>query len=217
MRRNGVMLALFLWATFVPVVALCATEADMLDKVGKNIEQYPVIRAEFTQTKQMQALKRPLISTGQLTYSRNHGVLWQIFQPFHISYVLGEDKIMEIDANGVRKEKGVREVPGLAQVGRLFRALLSADASTLHSYFDVTAHGDTDKWQLILKPRQQQISKSLSLIELSGSQFVETIVMNEARGDTTTIAFRKTQGAKALSDSESQLFGTPALSKQATP
>jgi hypothetical protein len=46
---------------------------------------------------------------------------------------------------------------------------------------------------------------------------VETILMNEARGDTTTITFRKTHGATVLSDSESQLFGTPALSKQAAP
>lgn len=217
MRRNGIILALFLWVTLVPTVALSATEADVLDKVGKKIAQHTVIRAEFIQTKKMQALTRPLITTGQLTYSRRHGLLWQIFQPFHVSYVLGEDKIIEIDVNGLRKEKVLREVPGLAQIGKVFRAMLGADAPTLHSYFDVSAQGDADKWQLILKPRQQQVSKSLSLIELSGSQFVETIVMNEAHGDTTTIAFRKTQGATALSDSEAQLFGTPALNKQATP
>jgi hypothetical protein len=217
MRRSCVIFALFLWVALVPEFALGAVEADVLDQVGKKIEQYPVIRAEFTQTKLMQALKRPLITTGQLTYSRSHGLLWQIFQPFHVSYVLGEEKVVEIDANGLRKERGVRDLPGLAQIGKVFRAMLSADASALHTYFDVTAQGDSDKWQLILKPRQQQISKSLSLIELSGSQFVETILMNEARGDTTTITFRKTHGATVLSDSESQLFGTPALSKQAAP
>ena len=217
MRRSCVIFALILWAALVPAVALGAVEADVLDQVGKKIEQYPVIRAEFTQTKQMQALKRPLITNGQLTYSRSHGLLWQIFQPFHVSYVLGEDKVVEIDANGLRKERVVRDLPGLAQIGKVFRAMLSADASVLHTYFDVTAQGDIDKWQLMLKPRQQQISKSLSLIELSGSQFVESIVMNEARGDTTTITFRKTHGATVLSDSELQLFGTQALSKQATP
>lgn len=217
MRRSCVVFALFLWSVLVPAIALGAVEVDMLDQVGKKIEQYPVIRAEFTQTKQMQELKRPLIITGQLTYSRSHGLLWQIFQPFHVSYVLGEEKVVEIDANGLRKERGARDLPGLAQIGKVFRAMLSADASALHTYFDVAAQGDTDKWQLILKPRQQQISKSLLSIELSGSQFVEAIVMNEARGDTTTITYRKTHGATVLSDAESQLFGIPALSKQSAP
>jgi outer membrane lipoprotein-sorting protein len=226
MRGIVVTLAMLFFTFVVPTATLSAAEADVLDKISEKIAQYPVIRAEFTQTKQMQALKRPLITTGRFTYAQSDGVLWQIVQPYHISYVLGEDKIVEIDASGVRKEKDLREVAGLAQVGRVFRAILGANASALHSYFDVTAavnseQGDADKWLLMLKPRQQQISKSLSLITLSGKQFVETIVIAEASGDTTTLrfkniqGFKKTQGMAILTDAESQLFGKPITS--ATP
>lgn len=226
MQRIAVTLALCFFAAVVPTTALSAAEADALDKISEKISLHSVIRAEFTQTKQMQALKRPLITTGQFTYAKSDGVLWQIAQPYRISYVLGEDKIVEINANGLRKEKGLREVAGLAQVGRVFRAMLGANASALRAYFDVTAQhdveqGDAAKWQLMLKPRQQQIAKSLSLIELSGSQFVETIIIHEASGDTTTLRFKKTQGVATLTDSESKLFGTPilrsVLSKQTTP
>ena len=222
-----VMLALCFFVAVVPTSALSAAETDALDKISEKISLYPVIRAEFTQTKQMQVLKRPLITTGQFTYSNIEGVLWQIAQPYRISYVLGEDKIVETDANGLRKVKGIREVAGLAQVGRVFRAMLGANASALRAYFDVTVQhdakqGDTDKWQLMLKPRQQQIAKSLSLIELSGNQFVETIIIHEASGDTTTLRFKKTQGflktdgAATFTDSESQLFGKPTVGKPAT-
>jgi outer membrane lipoprotein-sorting protein len=229
MQRIVVTLALFFFTAALPITTLSAAEASVLDQIGEKISQYPVIRAEFTQTKQMQALKRPLITTGQFTYTQSDGVLWQIVQPYHISYVLGEDKIVEIDANGLRKVRRLREVAGLAQVGRVFRAMLGANASDLHSYFDVSApinseQTDAGKWQLMLKPRQQQISKSLSLITLSGSQFVEAIVITEASGDSTTLrfkniqCFKKTQGVAILTESELQLFGKPTImSKPATP
>lgn len=229
MQRIVVTLALFFFTAALPITTLSAAEVSELDQISEKISQYPAIRAEFTQTKQMQALKRPLITTGQFTYSQSDGVLWQIVQPYRISYVLGEDKIVEIDANGLRKERGLREVAGLAQLGRVFRAMLGADASALHSYFDITVpvnsgQADAGKWQLVLKPRQQQISKSLSLITLSGSQFVETIVITEASGDSTTLRFKniqgykKAQGVATLTESELQLFGkTTITSKPATP
>ena len=229
MQRILVALVLFFFTAVLPTTTLSAAETSVLDQISEKISQYPVIRAEFIQTKQMQALKRPLITTGQFTYAQNDGVLWQIIQPYHISYVLGEDKIVEIDANGLRKERGLREVAGLAQVGRVFRAVLGANASALHSYFDITVpvnseQSDAGKWQLILKPKQQQISKSLSMITLSGSQFVETIVITEASGDRTTLrfkniqGFKKAQGVATLTESELQLFGKPTIiSKPAAP
>jgi len=229
MQRIVVTLVLFFLTAALPTTTLSAAESSVLDQIGEKISQYPVIRAEFIQTKQMQALKRPLITTGQFTYAQSDGVLWQIAQPYHISYVLGEDKIVEIGANGLRKERGLREVAGLAQVGRVFRAVLGANASALHSYFDITVpnnseQNDVGKWQLILKPKQQQISKSLSMITLSGSQFVETIVITEASGDSTTLrfkniqGFKKTQGVATLTESELQLFGKPTIiSKSAAP
>jgi len=229
MQRIVVTLVLFFFTAALPTTTLSAAESSVLDQIGEKISQYPVIRAEFIQTKQMQALKRPLITTGQFTYAQSDGVLWQIAQPYHISYVLGEDKIVEIGANGLRKERGLREVAGLAQVGRVFRAVLGANASALHSYFDITVpinseQSDAGKWQLILKPKQEQISKSLSMITLSGSQFVETIVITEASGDSTTLrfkniqGFKKTQGVTTLTESELQLFGKPTIiSKPAAP
>lgn len=212
MQRKNIILILCLLSAVVFTTILRAAESDLLNQISSQVEQHPVVRAEFTQTKKMQALKRPLVTVGQLTYTHSQGVLWQILQPYHVSYVLSEDKIIEIDANGLRKVRGLTEVPGLAQVGRVFRAMLGADISTLHSYFDVTAQGAPGKWSLTLKPRQPQIAKYLSLIQLSGSNFIETIVISEAAGDSASIRFLKTQGAISLSESESQLFGIAPVS-----
>jgi hypothetical protein len=182
-------------------------QPDALARIGAQIEQYPVVRAEFTQSKQMAAMKRPLVTSGRLVYSRRHGVLWQIEQPFRMSYVLGEDRIVEIGADGVRRERGLRDVPGLAQVGRVFRALLGANTTALREYFDATAHGDPGKWEIELKPRQPQLAQFLTGLQLSGGRFVDSITIGEAGGDSTRIRFRNSQGASAPSDAELQLFG----------
>ena len=189
---------------------LLAAEADTLARIGAQIEQYGVLRADFVQTKQMAALKRPLVTSGRLVYSRRHGVLWLIEQPYRIGYVFGDERIVEIAADGTRRERGLRDVPGLAQVSRVFRALLGANTTALREVFEVSVQGDAAKWEIELKPRQAQIAQFLIGLKLSGGRFVERIGIDEAGGDTTQLRLRNTQGASAPAEAELQLFGADA-------
>ena len=192
-----------------------AGEPATLARIGAQIEQHAVVRAEFVQTKTMAALKRPLVTTGRLTFSREHGVLWQIEQPYRMTYVLGEDRIVEIGSDGVRRQRTLREVPGLAQVGRVFRALLAANATALQDYFTVAVNGETDRWQIQLVPRQAQMAQFLTGIELTGARFVERIVIGESGGDSTQIQLRTPQGASTPNAAELQLFGAQSDSPAA--
>ena len=189
-------------------VSALAAEPDALARIAAQVEQSPVVRAEFVQSRQIAAMKRPLVTSGRLLFSQQHGVLWLIEQPYRIGYVLAEDRVVEIASDGSRRERGPRDVPGLAQVGRVFRAMLGANTSALQEHFEVTATVDAQKWELVLKPRQAQLAQFLSGMQLSGSRFVETILVSEAGGDSTHIRLRNTQGASAPTDAELQLFGT---------
>lgn len=184
-----------------------SADPDTLARIGARMEQPPVVRAEFVQSKQMSALKRPLITSGRLVFSRRHGVLWQIEQPYRMSYVLGEERIIEIAADGTRRERGLRDVPGLAQVGRVFRAMLGANTGVLRELFEVSVRGDPDKWDIELKPRQVQLTQFLSGLQLSGGRFVENIRLSEPSGDTTQIRFRNMYVASVPNEAELQLFG----------
>jgi len=211
MKLAGLLLLTVMLCLGNPSAA--AEPPDTLAQIASQIEQYPVVRAEFVQTTQMAALKRPLITTGRLTFSRQHGVLWQIEQPYRMSYILSEERIVEIGSDGVRRERGLRDVPGLAQVGRVFRALLGANTAALQEYFDVAVQGDTGKWEITLKPRQAQLAQFLTGMQLSGARFVEAIRIDEVGGDSTLIRLRNTQGADAPSAAETQLFGGGAVPK----
>ena len=110
----------------------------------------------------------------------------------------------------MRRQRGLRDVPGLAQVSRVFRAMLGADTAALQDYFDISVQGDVGQWDIRFKPRQAQLAKFLTGMQLSGGHFVDSITINEAGGDSTLIRFRHTQGAAEPSAAELQLFGHPA-------
>ncbi|MCB5183729.1 outer membrane lipoprotein carrier protein LolA [Methylobacillus gramineus] len=182
-----------------------AADAELLSAIGKQIEQHQVVRADFTQTKQMASLKRPLLTHGKLVYSSRHGVLWQIERPYRVSYLLGETKIIEISADGSRKERGVRDIPGLAQVGRVFRAMLGANTQALKDHFDATVTGTPQQWNIVLQPKQAQVQQFLQQLKLNGNQFVEQIEIAETSGDLTQIKFSNST-ASAPSALEQQLL-----------
>jgi hypothetical protein len=225
MRRLIPILVLFFaspaWATGPNAPG----QANTLDRIVEQIDRHAVVRTEFTQSKQMAALKRPLISSGRLVFSRRHGVLWQIERPYRMSYVLGAESITEIAADGTRRTRDISEVPGLAQVGRVFRALIAADIAVLSGDFDVGVQedsGDGKMWAIELKPRQQQLARFLHRLRLTGGRFVESILIEEhgnggkeggqsgGENDVTQIRFTNSQSAEEPSAAELLLFGVPA-------
>ena len=207
MEFLSVLRTVLVAAALSAALPLAAAEPDALARIGAQIGQHPVVRAEFTQTRQMAAMKRPLVTSGRLVFARQQGVLWQIEQPYRMSYVLGEERIAEIGADGARRERRLRDVPGMAQVSRVLRALFGADTAVLQEHFDVVLRGDAAKWELDLKPKQAQLAQFITGLQVSGGRFIEAIRMDEAGGDTTQIRFRNSQAATAPDAAELQLFG----------
>ena len=108
-----------------------AATSELLTAIAAQIEQHPVVQAEFVQTKKMTALHRPLISRGRMVFSRQDGLFWWIEEPLKMSYWLGEAKMVEILPSGERREQATASNPALAQISRVMRSMLAAQASTL--------------------------------------------------------------------------------------
>jgi hypothetical protein len=207
--------ALLALAACCACAPLGAAEPATLAQIAAQMGQHAVVRADFTQTRQMAIMKRPLVSSGRVLYARGHGVLWQAEQPNRTSYALGEDRIDEIGPDGTRRERGVREVPGLSQVSRVLRALFDADTAALQQHFELSLRGDASRWELDLKPRQPQLAQFLSSLQVSGGRFVEAVRLDEASGDVTQIQFRNSKSADAPNAEELQLLrGPPAPPKR---
>lgn len=191
------------------LAALSATAApadDIAARLGARLEQTPVLRAEFVQTKELAAFKKPIVTRGHLVFARRDGVLWQIEQPLKLTYVMTDTRIGEVGDDGQMQMRSVQDVPAMAQVGRILRALLGAQLGPLREWFDATAEGDEKRWTMNLQPKSTQVGQFIRRITLTGGASVETLNIEEAGGDTTRIRFRNTVESKTLSSEERSLF-----------
>jgi outer membrane lipoprotein-sorting protein len=194
------------------IAALCAAapafaleEAALLDALSARFGKTAVVSSEFTQTRTLAALTRPVKSTGRLVYAKDRGVIWQIEKPYRATYVIDDSRIVEIDANNVRRERSTKEAPAVAEVGRVFRSIVSGDRKTLIEYFRVSAVGDADKWELKLAPREK-VAPFLKSVVVRGGQFIDHISLTEPAGDRTDLAFERQRGDSALGDADSRFF-----------
>lgn len=180
---------------------------ELLARIAAQLDRHAVVRADFAQSKRISGLKRLLQTEGRLVFARDAGVLWQIERPYRIGYVLSENKVVEIGPDGSRKVRSANDFPGMAQVARVFRAMLGGNTAALGEYFAIQARGDTSGWSLALAPRQAQMAQFIVGMEIVGGTFVEAISIRESGGDLTRISFRNSSGADALTAAERRQFG----------
>jgi outer membrane lipoprotein-sorting protein len=189
--------------TAAPAYAL--EEAALLDALSARFGKTAVVSSEFTQTRTLAALTRPVKSMGRLVYARDRGVIWQIEKPYRATYVIDDSRIVEIDANNVRRERSTKEAPAVAEVGRVFRSIVSGDRKTLVEYFRVAALGDADKWELKLSPKEK-VAPFLKGVVVRGGQFIDHISLVEPSGDRTDLAFERQRGDAALAEADARIF-----------
>lgn len=201
---------IFLCLLLIPLQGAAATTSlstsDLATHLTQRLDQAPILRADFIQEKSMAAFKRPLQTRGRLVFARGKGVIWMIESPIKLTYVLAEDRIVEIGEDGIAQVRTAREIPGLAQIALLFRALLGAQTDALAEVFTVTPEGALDAWRLVLVPKPGPLTQAMREIRMSGDRHVDRIRIEEANGDSSTLVFRNTSVDRVLAPTERTRF-----------
>jgi outer membrane lipoprotein-sorting protein len=197
MNRVGFAALLVLWPG---AIALSAADDTLLERIAAGLGRPAVLHAEFTQTKTVAALTRPIVTSGRFVYARQQGVSWKIERPYRATYLLTDVGVTELDASGA-PVRSADQGPALHHVSRIFRALLEPDFQTLDQYFVPTARGEASRWELTLAPRGplRQVFKS---VRVRGGRFVEALTLDESNGDTMEIRFAAMREAVALEGDE---------------
>lgn len=185
MKRRLFLLALL----FAPPMLAFGNGEEIAAQLSRRLSQRNVVRADFIQEKQMAGFRKPLLTRGKMVFARNRGVLWKLESPLRITYVLTEERIVEISENGQMQSRTARDVPGLAQVGRIFSALLGAQAGPLNDLFTFDGELSGERWKLTLLPRPGPVAQYMKQVRLEGARHVERIRIDEANGDSTNIVF----------------------------
>lgn len=181
------------------------TDTRLPEALTAHLKATPLLHVDFVQTRTLAALSRPLKSSGSLVLSRDQGVIWQVKKPLSLLYVVGSQGILELGADGKKKVTTSKDVPVIAQMGRVLKSLLQGRWSTLDDYFTVKAEGRPEKWEVTLMPRAQTAA-FLQRVQVTGGRFIERIRVVEASGDRMELAFEHQRADEPLTERETQLF-----------
>lgn len=211
--RLRILIAAAFVALSLPVSAISATSTNntgLVSQVAAHLGQAKGVRAKFTQTQTLAAMKQPLVSTGSLVFFRDRGVIWQIDTPYKAIYVITDTGVSEVNANGQRiNANSGNSVRGVAQVSRMMRAMLGGDLSALYAQFDVQADGTPAQWRMQLTPNQPQLAQSIKGLEMSGGDYLQALRITLANGDVTQIDFANSAAVSDLAPAERTFFGAP--------
>ncbi|WP_144138401.1 LolA family protein [Paraburkholderia sp. BCC1884] len=223
MRRRAAMvkvLGALLLAAFAASAARAAPPAQpthstasagnpaLVSQIAAHLAQAKGVRAQFTQTQTLAAMKQPLVSTGSLLFFRERGVIWQIDTPYKATYVITDAGVTELDATGQRvTSHSARGARGVAEVSKMMRAMLGGDLSSLYSQFDVQAEGSAAQWRMQLTPNQPQIAQSIKALAMNGGDFLQSLHITLANGDLTRLDFAKSVTVDEPTAAELGLFG----------
>jgi len=209
--RNAV--AVLFIACCVPAFAAqpaSASNTGLVSQIAGHLAQVKGVRAQFTQTQTLSAMKQPLVSTGSLVFFRERGVIWRIDTPYKATYVITDTGVSEVNVNGQRKSSSsANGVRGVAQVSRMMRAMLGGDLSALYAQFDVRADGTPAQWRMQLTPNQPQLAQSIKGLEMSGGDYLQALRITLANGDVTRIDFANSAAVSELPAADRTLFGAP--------
>jgi hypothetical protein len=172
--------------------------------VRQRLQAAPVLQGQFDQTKTIKGFRNALVSHGEFMVARGQGVWWHTQQPFESTLVVTRARLFTRAADGSTTPViDAQAEPGLRQVNDLVFSLLSADLEALADRFDIQGQAvGAAGWRLTLTPRDASVARFLARATLSGDRFVQTVRIDETRGDTTQIRFSHLAPAGALSASD---------------
>ncbi len=185
----GIAIAIVIAIASAPRMARAAEDFNELRRQAEAIKS---ISADFTQTKKMKLLKKPLVSKGRFLYQSPDSVRWEYQTPIRtVSLVKGGSvKRFNLAADGKWRADSSSAVEGMRIVMEQITGWLAGrfDEGTLFSASLVPG----DRPVVILSPRDKEMARFISRVEVRFSNrpgVVEAVEIFEGEATSTLIEF----------------------------
>ncbi len=152
-------------------------QAGALDmNVLKKMLLHPRLKGDFMLERVMADLPMPLIFSGNFELKNKELTIW-VKTPMPMNF--------KVNAKGIYAKVQEGYVPLLEANFDpvLFDAALAVDFNKLGSYFFITQSGDEKYWMLTLRAKKR--NTGVEVIQIDGSQFIQTIYVKEDSGSNT--------------------------------
>jgi len=189
-RRFGMWLGIALCvgvgtAAMFPATALAAANDQDLSQLMRSLAQVKSASAQFTEWKTMHMLSAPVQTTGTLGYVAPDHMQKITQTPVSETFVLEGDTITL--SGGPDHQTHTFSIAQYPQIGGLVegvRATLAGDLPTLERYYTVQLSGGAADWQLLLQPKDVDLTRFVKWIRIQGSgDRIEKIATESSDGD----------------------------------
>lgn len=174
-------------ATTVLLVFAFNADALSLNELSANLQKSPNLVANYTQEKTLNKLNKILKSSGDVVIIDNKNVFFRQSEPFELEQIITPNRfaqIMDDEVNEITKENN----PQLFEISNLLLNIFSMNELN-DKYFAYTLSGDLNNWSLVMKPKDELLSKIFKSIKIKGSVNVKEILIEDVSQDTTKINF----------------------------
>ena len=181
-----------------------------IQQVFQQLSAHSVVRAQFEQSKQLGSVNKTFKSTGKVLFAKNNGVLWQMQTPVQADMVMTPKKLVQKTARTQSEIKLDKSPYGA--VANVFLQLMTGDVKTLQQNFNIQSaeinrNQQPATWQIRLTPKAPILQKLFNVVEASGAEYVQRMVIYDKSQNSTIINFKQqTNQPSTLSTSEHALF-----------
>lgn len=157
--------------------------AQCADPLRMGVEQG---EAQFRQTRRIKGVANPLVSTGTMAI-RGDVLTWRVREPIDIVTTITPTGVTQsIDGAAPQRMAG----GGAFEQSGLLR-LVTGDLSQVErNYVVVRAPAANGAWRLTMTPKDAQLARFLTNVEVRGCTRVDGVLVRQADGDSIEIERR---------------------------
>lgn len=192
-RRD--LLALLAALCLFPATAPAQAAEWQLSELMLLLSQHKSSQARFVERKYIAVLDKPVESSGELSFTAPDRMEMRTLKPRKQSMLLDGNRLT-LEQDGRSKTVSLQSYPELAAFVEGIRGTLAGDLQALETAYQVHLVGTPARWQLMLVPRDANMSRIISRIRIGGSQ-----------GDVTQVAYDHADGDR--SEMQISRLGTP--------
>jgi outer membrane lipoprotein-sorting protein len=143
--------------------------------------------ARFVETRHSALLRKPLVSSGTLSYQRPNRIVRHTEMPQEERIVLDKGRLtIENRTLGSATAASLSKTPGVSALVESIRATRAGDLAALERYYEVRVSGARAKWRIDLVPRAPGLAQYVDSVAVSGNGArIARIEVREASGDRT--------------------------------
>ncbi len=173
---------------FLACAALPALAAFDVGQLMDDLARHKGGKAKFVETKYISLLDKPVVSTGEMTYTAPDRLEKRTLTPKVETMLLDKD-MLSIERGQRKLSINLANQPEALAFVDSIRGTLSGNRAALEKNYALHLSGNAEKWVLTLLPSDQKIASIVLRITVSGSRNrVLGIEYLQADGDRSVLA-----------------------------